>query len=93
MEAHHRAWHSEDASKRRKTEELRIIRLLTDAGIPFEYNVYTCCRALGGTFRFVDFKILINGGVIYLEIGEHMLLASTSVQTHSAGYHSSCQCR
>ena len=51
-------------------EELRIARLLTEAEIPFQPSVYICCRGLGGTFRFVDFVIHINGGVLYLEIGE-----------------------
>ena len=54
-------------------EELRIARVLKEAGIPFEPNVYVCCRALGGTFRYVDFKIFVNGGVLYIEIGEQSL--------------------
>ena len=59
------------------------MRLLEDAGISFDYNVYYCCRALGGTFRFVDFRIFINSGVIYLEIGEPVLLAPALVQPNS----------
>ena len=64
-----KVWHSVEASQRKTVEELRIERLLTQAGITFQKNVYVCCRELGGSFRFVDFVIHINGGVTYLEIG------------------------
>ena len=81
LDSHMHAWHSAEASRRRKMEELRIAHVLKEAGIPFEANVYVCCRLLGGTFRYVDFRISVNGGVLYLEIGEQSLQTMLSIWT------------
>ena len=75
---------------RRKLQELRIAKVLQDAGIKFEANVYVSCTALGGTFRMIDFVIRHQNGVIYLEIGmyafEHKIRYTLLYSGHDIGW-------
>ena len=76
LKEHFQAWHSEEASRRKKLQELRVADALNQAGIPFRQNVYICCRSLGGTFRLVDFVLYTKHGIIYLEIGKLSFLGN-----------------
>ena len=68
--SHYKAWHGPDATRRRKSKEDRIERLLASSGMVFERSKRISLRSQGGTCREIDFLGDFDHGIIYLEIGK-----------------------
>jgi hypothetical protein len=80
-------FHSDDPKALTKRKELSVFQALTEAGIPFDYQVYLPFRTCGlqseTRHAFADFIIARSWGYIVLEVDE---------EQHS-GYDPSCDPR
>jgi len=83
LRTHMARFHSDDPRALTKRRELYVHRALTDAGVPFEYQLRIPIAACGGgqTCAYVDFAIPRPWGYVLLEVDED----------EHRGYH--CDCR
>ena len=84
----HKRIHSPDGEARQKIQEQRVANALKNAGIEFkrEHRVdFSCIGDSDNSYARIDFVIIRNGHVIFLEVDEHQ---------HKFGYGSiSCDMR
>jgi hypothetical protein len=75
LSVHTKVIHTEEGRQRQKREEERIAKALTAAGISFkrEHRIEFDC--IGRTWCFIDFVIISNGVVIFLEVDEFQHIA------------------
>lgn len=70
LKAHDFYYHTAEGQQKRKREEERIAKLLTNAGVPFKREHYVTFGCFGGSFARIDFIIDRNGKVIVIEVDE-----------------------
>jgi hypothetical protein len=64
-------YHTEEGQLKRKRQEVIIEKLLKENKIDHKREHRVTFTCLGQTYASIDFLIIINGVVIYLEVDEH----------------------
>ena len=66
--------HTEEGIQKQKKQEERVARALTKAGIDFKREHHIEFTCWGDTWARADFVIIINGGVVIVEVDEEQHL-------------------
>lgn len=74
MQTHWKTQHSEDAQQHQRKQEARVEKALQAAGIDFKREHHVALTCVGKKHASIDFLILVDGGILIVEVDERQHL-------------------
>lgn len=71
LTSHFHFYHTEEGRRTRKREEQKIATLLDAHGIPYKREHHIDFSCMGGSRCYIDFVIIENGNIVFLEVDEN----------------------